>query len=189
MSKFQSREESFYAMSCSMRVLPFFKSPGYMRGMFLLDGVFSAIFTIPPDQNEDYVIRITPCSNLLSGIRADIQPDVYDKDEYFRIIDILKVPNLEEILIQFRQGYKDALRSRDRLIAKGMIPKKKDTPKSDKTGTKDHDTSENMMSLEQWLSYIRMHGQKILSDVKVAPGNLFVGDVEKLRKQDFSALM
>mmetsp|Transcript_68567 Transcript_68567/g.108892 ORF Transcript_68567/g.108892 Transcript_68567/m.108892 type:complete len:350 (-) Transcript_68567:194-1243(-) len=117
--KFESRRESFYAMSCSMRVLPFFTRPGYYRNMWLLDGGFSALFSVPKDANPDKIIRITPSTR----ITADVQPNVYSK-QYFRWIDAIKMPSLQFIFEQFERGYNDAIRCRNTLIAKGLKPKK-----------------------------------------------------------------
>ena len=60
-------------MSCSMRILPFFATPGYFNGSWVIDGGFSAVFTIPPDSDPSKVIKVTPAST----IDADIHPCPY----------------------------------------------------------------------------------------------------------------
>ena len=83
--------------------------------MWLLDGGFSALYSIPSDANPKKVIRITPSTR----IEADIQPNMYSS-QYFELIDAFKMPSLEFIYQQFEWGYLDAMRCRKRLSAKGL---------------------------------------------------------------------
>ena len=103
-----------------MRILPFFSSPGYFRKMWLLDGGFSAIFSIPCDANPDKIIKITP----VSRISADVKPNPYSS-QTFQVIDAFRMPSLEQIYQQFEYGYNDAIRCRPKLIAKGLKLKSK----------------------------------------------------------------
>eukprot|EP01084_Bolivina_argentea_P096147 172856_1 len=159
---FNSRYESFYAMSCSMRVLPFFSSPGYYRKMWLLDGGFSAIFSIPKDCNPNKVIKVTPSTRII----ADIQPNKYTKNT-FEIIDAFKMPTLDEIYKQFENGYNDAIRCRPKLIAKGLKLKSKDMGGGYNN------------KLKQYMKILKKHGQNVFYDI----------NADELRKEDFSQFL
>jgi len=134
---FRSRYESFYAMSCSMRILPFFRSFGYFRGMLLLDGAFTAFYSVPMDADPSRIIRIT----VSSRIEADIQPP---PDHYFTVLDVFKMPSLHFLTEQFERGYKDAMRARPALLAKGLRP-----------------LSEPQNKLNYWLTLLRQEGRRI----------------------------
>lgn len=157
---FNDVHESFYAMSCSCRVLPFFTSPGYYKKKWLLDGGFSAIFSIPKDANPDKIIKISPSSR----IDADIQPDSFSK-YHWNWIDAVQMPSLEQIYQQFERGYNDAIRCRPKLIAKGLKLKSKEK------GGGNHN------KLRQHMEMLRGHGNHIFYDT------------DGLRKQDFSHFM
>jgi len=117
--------------------------------MYLLDGVFSAMFTIPEDNHPDKIIRITPSSYIRN---ADVSPNYYSGDEHFQMIDIFRMPNLEGILEQFRRGYSDAIRNRDKLISKGLKLKSKE-----KGGGCNN-------FLNDWLSFLKKHGEEIFAE-------------------------
>jgi hypothetical protein len=155
----RSRAEGFYVMSCSMRVIPFFSKPGYLDGKWLLDGGFSAFWSVPDDADPAKVIRVTPASGASI---ADVKPDKYS-DECFRWMDVFRLPSLEDILEQFRRGYHDGIRCRDRLIQKGLVPK---LP-SQGGGCR----------YEQWKQLLEKHAKIIWYDES------------KLRKQDLSQLL
>ena len=130
LTNFSTREEGFHAMSCSMRVLPFFSTPGYFRKKILLDGLFSALFTIPIEyydidddfsNNQHKIIRITPSSRVKF---ADIKPNYLKKSQCFQWGDVFRKPELTDIYTYFERGYLDAMQARKRLISKGLIPKK-----------------------------------------------------------------
>lgn len=141
---FNSRYESFYAMSCSMRVLPFFTRPGYYRNMWLLDGGFTAIFSVPKDANPDKIIKISPSSR----VDADIQPDA-NSPYYFSWIDAIKMPTLQFMYQQFERGYNDAIRCRNKLIQKGLKLKS---------------NNNNNNKLKYHLEILKKHGQHIFFD-------------------------
>ena len=111
--------------------------------MLLLDGGFSAIYSIPIDANPDKIIRISPSSR----VNADIQPDAYSTNQYFTWMDAIAMPNLEFIFEQFQRGYNDAIRCRPKLIAKGL--------KAQKPQNK----------LKQHLAMLQRHAQHIFFDV------------------------
>ena len=112
--------------------------------MLLLDGGFTALYSIPDDAMESKVIRISASSR----IEADIQPDARSSS-YFTILDVFKMPSLEFIASQFERGYKDAMRNRYKLIGKGLRPKLKS------------DGSEDNNKLEYWMQMLRDQERRI----------------------------
>ena len=143
-----------------MRILPFFRTMGYFRNMLLVDGGFTALYSIPDDVMESKVIRVSACSR----IEADIQPDARSSS-YFTILDVFKMPSLDFIGYQFERGYKDAMRNRYKLIGKGLRPKIQS------------DGSEDNNKLEYWMKVLRKQGKHIFFDK------------DGLQKKDYSHLL
>lgn len=105
----------------SMSVVPFFRTPGIYEGKYYIDGGFSAMYSVPPGQRWDEVIKVTcfPWWATLFppalGI-ADIQPYRFMPTEVF----VLYPWEHQRELI--KQGYEDAKLQHDQLVARGLRP-------------------------------------------------------------------
>ena len=123
-SDFSTLDESFHAMSCSMRIFPFFCCPaGLYKNKVLIDGGFSKMFSVPYDQDKSKIIYVTPVPSNI--VKADIQPNVHSYPyQTFKLKHFFQIPTLEWVFEQFTRGYNDAMKSRYILINKGIPIKK-----------------------------------------------------------------
>jgi hypothetical protein len=110
--------ESLTWCTLSMRVFPFFCFPGLYRGMLLIDGIFSAIFTYPPDCDEKKIVRISPFPFLPA---VDIAPSF---TEMFSLIDIFHTVRKDQIIRQLEIGYLSTQRKHELLKSRGLEEKK-----------------------------------------------------------------
>jgi len=106
-------------VTCSMSVLPFFRTPGEFRGKYYLDGGFSAVWSVPEEQPWSEVTRITCVPSWCTWLppsmaSAHIQPSKFMPTEML----LLYPWAYQQQLIQ--RGYEDAKASHDVLKARGM---------------------------------------------------------------------
>jgi len=105
----------------SMSVVPFFRTPGIYEGKYYVDGGFSAMYSVPPGQRWDEVIKVTcfPWWATLfppaMGV-ADIQPRRFMPTE----VIVLYPWQYQKQLI--KQGYEDAKEQHQQLVARGLRP-------------------------------------------------------------------
>ena len=74
-----------------MRVVPFFYSPGFYKNNILVDGGFSAYYSIPEDQDKDKIVTISPWKFLCPHVGPDRLFNPVTKYLYILIITILKI--------------------------------------------------------------------------------------------------
>jgi len=118
LNDFESVDELVYAALCSMRILPFFRSLGFYNGHYCCDGAVTANFSIPDEYKNDHnnVIKIGILSQGL--VSSDIAPS-----NNFYPHEFVIAGNLEDNLIRFGKGYRDAAAFGNVLkyIAKGLV--------------------------------------------------------------------
>lgn len=113
-----SLNEAFYWSTLSQRIFPFYRYPGYYKGMLIADGFFSGIWSKPPNLDESKFIKITPFP--IPG--ADVSPK-RGSGECFSVIDVGYSRSKERMWRQLEVGYKCAERAHKALVRKGLVEK------------------------------------------------------------------
>jgi len=133
-----SLHEAFYWTTLSQRIFPFYRYPGYHKGMLIADGVFSGIWSKPPNLDETKYIRISPFP--VPG--ADVAPQ-RGSGECFSFMDVAYSRSKERMWRELEVGYKCAERAHRVLVGKGLeerVCNEKDS--FGEVGTMDHMLSE-----------------------------------------------
>jgi hypothetical protein len=112
LTQFDTIKDLCYAITCSERILPFYRRPGYINGHWVVDGALSIPFVELSDPSS--TITISPWTDS----SADIKPQ-----QAFRYEQLVRPPTKCEFISQFQQGYRDAARAQHVLIAKGLAVK------------------------------------------------------------------
>jgi len=118
---FTNLKETIYAALCSMRILPFFRSVGFWRGYYCVDGAITSNYSIPAryqsDENKGKIIKIGVLKDTL--VESDIAPS-----NNFGLTEFIISGDLKDNLIRFNKGYKDASKFTNIIgnyIKKGLI--------------------------------------------------------------------
>ena len=122
LNDFNNLQETIYAALCSMRVFPFFRSFGFFKGYYCCDGAITSNYSIPEvyrnnNKNKDKIIKIGVLSNKL--VKSDICPS-----KNFYLSEFIIAGALNDNLIRFNKGYKDAAKFKNILknyCQKGLI--------------------------------------------------------------------
>jgi hypothetical protein len=134
----QSLEESLYWTTLSMRIFPFYRYPGWYKGMLIVDGFFSAIWCTPPNADESKLIRVCPFT--IPG--TDICPTLA---ESFSAYDVMYSRTKEQMWWQMEVGYRACERAHKGLVAKGLVElEQEDKEEKDEHGVPG--TLEHMMA-------------------------------------------
>ena len=96
-----------------MRIFPFYIFPGWYRGMILIDGCFSGMWSVPSDADESKVLRISPFP--IPG--ADVRPDLRDA---FSAGDVLYSRWRHQIFEEMLVGFRCCKRAHDKIVEKGV---------------------------------------------------------------------
>jgi len=119
-----SIKESLWFATASMRVLPFFDRFALLKGMCLVDGGFSAMYSIPPGASPERTIRVSPFS-FMPG--ANIKP-LKGQDRPWQ--EIFYTRSRKQLLAQVRAGYMDSMRVHSDLVARGLQEKPSYLPRN-----------------------------------------------------------
>jgi hypothetical protein len=109
LTQFDTIKDFCYAITCSERIFPFYRRPGYINGHYVVDGALAAPFVYLSDPVN--TVTISPWTD--SG--ADITPQ-----QSFRFMQMIRPPTTSGFISQFQQGYCDTDRAQSVLIAKGL---------------------------------------------------------------------
>ncbi|KAK3255582.1 hypothetical protein CYMTET_35240 [Cymbomonas tetramitiformis] len=112
---FSSVKEFAYTVTCSQRILPFYRLPGKIEGQWTVDGGLSSLFTFPKGADPRSIVRVAPWG---FWPLSDIHPSFP-----YAFYRFFMPPSRKDWEAFVSNGYDDARRNHHVFINKGFRPR------------------------------------------------------------------